>query len=609
MHSKSSVFKSTRNFLWLCSRAIGLVWRTNPGLTVGILLTSILQAILPTAELVASKLVIDRIVTNLSGHHSSSHFWSPSLGYLILIAVLIITLGQVLAPLNDTLRSILADRVTGQVNRKLLLATSKWPGLSHFEDPQIADDWERVRRYAPQSGLEILSVSTGVFINLCTMIGLAATLAHLHPLALLLVLATALPPMLAQWRYGTSTTRHLYTQTSESRKLGYWKRTQLTPEVAKDVRSYWLWPYFQCRYASSFEHTLGQLDKIRRGLSLRLSLASAVSAAGIAGVYMYLIWNLAQNLSPVGDLVLYGGAAMLMQSGLLALSATLGQIPKSVTFLPSLFKLLDVPADLQQAQTHRCVPHTIERGIKFQDVWFTYPGNNSPVLKGISFTWEPDQVLALVGPNGAGKTTIVKLLLRLYDPQEGRILLDGVDLKDYDLDDLRSRIAAIFQDFVRYEFTIKENVAIADISRMEDQDRLLLALQKADAYKLTAKLPKWIYTRLGRELGDTDLSGGEWQKIALARVFFRDSQILILDEPTAALGVYTENELYSRFTNLTHGKMVLLISHRFSTVKMADRILFIDNGTVQEEGTHEELMRLGGEYAKRYNAQSSAYAG
>jgi len=609
MHSKSSVVKSTRNFLWLCSRAIGLVWRTNPGLTVGILLTSILQAILPTAELVASKLVIDRIVTNLSGHHSSSHFWSPSLGYLILIAVLIITLGQVLAPLNDTLRSILADRVTGQVNRKLLLATSKWPGLSHFEDPQIADDWERVRRYAPQSGLEILSVSTGVFLNLCTMIGLAATLAHLHPLALLLVLATALPPMLAQWRYGTSTTRHLYTQTSESRKLGYWKRAQLTPEVAKDVRSYWLWPYFQCRYASSFEHTLGQLDKIRRGLSLRLSLASAVSAAGIAGVYMYLIWNLAQNLSPVGDLVLYGGAAMLMQSRLLELSAILGQIPKSVTFLPSLFKLLDVPADLQQAQTHRCVPHTIERGIEFQDVWFTYPGNNSPVLKGISFTWEPDQVLALVGPNGAGKTTIVKLLLRLYDPQEGRILLDGVDPKDYDLDDLRSRIAAIFQDFVRYEFTIKENVAIADISRMEDQDRLLLALQKADAYKLTAKLPKWIYTRLGRELGDTDLSGGEWQKIALARVFFRDSQILILDEPTAALGVYTENELYSRFTNLTHGKMVLLISHRFSTVKMADRILFIDNGTVQEEGTHEELMRLGGEYAKRYNAQSSAYAG
>ncbi len=608
MHSMGSLVKSTRNFLRLCGRAIELVWHTSPSLTLGILLTTILRAILPTAELVASKLVVDGIATNLSGRYSSSHVWSPHLGYLILIAVLIITLGQILAPLNDTLRSILADRVTGQVNRKLLLASSKWPGLAHFEDPQIADDWERVRRHASQSGVEMLSASTSAFLNLFTMVGLAATLAHLHPLALPLVLATALPQMLARWRYGTSTTRHLYTQTPESRKLGYWKRTQLTPDVAKDVRSYWLWPYFQLRYASSFEHTLGQLDKVRRGLSVRLSLASTVSALGIAGVYMYLIWNLTRNPSQVGDLVLYGGAATLIQSSLLELSSTLGQLPKFVVFLPSLFKLLDEPEDLPQTQSHRRVPHTIERGIKFQDVWFTYPSSDSPVLKGISFTWKPGQALALVGPNGAGKTTIVKLLLRFYDPQEGQILLDGVDLKDYDLDDLRSRMSAIFQDFVRYEFTVKENVAIADISGMEDQDRLLLALQRADAYQLTAKLPKWIHTRLGRELGDTDLSGGEWQKIALARAFFRDAQILILDEPTAALDVYTENELYSRFSNLTGGKMVLLISHRFSTVKMADRILFIDDGTVREEGTHEELMELGGEYAKRYNAQSSPYA-
>ncbi len=269
--------------------------------------------------------------------------------------------------------------------------------------------------------------------------------------------------------------------------------------------------------------------------------------------------------------------------------------------------MLEAPPDLPVSATPQPTPRPIRAGITFEHVAFTYPGRLEPVLADISFHLDPDECLALVGHNGAGKTTIVKLLLRLYDPTEGRILLDGVDLRDYDLNDLRREIGVVFQDFVRYELTAGENIGAGCIEALHDSARLLTAAARAGAEPLLQALPQGLATPLGRQFGGRELSGGEWQKLALARAFMRDAQLLVLDEPTAALDVVTEHDLYTRFHELTRGNMTLLISHRFSTVRMADRILYLADGTIREEGSHAELLARDGEYARLYRLQAELY--
>jgi ATP-binding cassette subfamily B protein len=269
--------------------------------------------------------------------------------------------------------------------------------------------------------------------------------------------------------------------------------------------------------------------------------------------------------------------------------------------------VIEAPPDLPCSPAPRPAPRPIRDGIVFEDVWFSYAGSDRPVLQGISFVMRPGEGLALVGHNGAGKTTIVKLLLRMYDPTGGRILLDGVDLRDYDLDDLRSHMGVIFQDFVRYELTAGENIGMGQVAALADEARLREAAAKGGAAELIEKLPRGLHTVLGREFGGHELSGGEWQKLALARAFVRDAQILVLDEPTAALDVHTEYDVYTRFYDLTRSRATLLISHRFSTVRMADRILYLAEGWIQEEGTPAELMARGGAYARLYTLQASQY--
>ncbi len=340
---------------------------------------------------------------------------------------------------------------------------------------------------------------------------------------------------------------------------------------------------------------------------LPMSLAGVLTASACGAVYLYVIWLVVHGQLSVGALALYGGAATLLQAQLLRVSFFTGLLPIHLSLLPSLLRVIEAPPDLPIAHHPRPVPVQIRQGIVFERVSFTYPGQSTPVLRDVSLRLLPGECVALVGHNGAGKTTIVKLLLRLYDPTGGHILLDGVDLRQYDLDELRRKMGAIFQDFGRYEFTVGENIGLGQLEHLGNRERQLDALVKAGGASLLERLPGGLDTLLGRELGERELSGGEWQKLALARAYLRDSPILILDEPTAALDVQTEYRIYTRFHDLTRDRLTLLISHRFSTIRMADRILYLAKGRIQEEGSHHELMERDGAYARLYRLQAAHY--
>ena len=604
-----SIIKQLLKSSQLLSLVIQLSWKAAPLLISALLILIVLQAALPVAELQLAKIVVDRVAQELGVAGSAAPApEGPPLVVWIIVTAVILVLGQTVQPFVTTLQMLAADRVTGYVTSELIRVANTWQGLLRFEDPSFADDLERARTRAASGGLNLMREATYGGISLLTAVYLIWALLGLHVLAPFLILLFSLPLMFTQWNYMRATGNHLYIQTPESRRLQYWRQTVLTPEPAKDVRLYDLVPLFRRRYDESFERSIGTLDRLRYRLTLRVMAASAISVVAVAAVYIYTIWTIVMDGSPVGDLVLYGGAATMLQAQVLSLGNSLGVLPSDFDFIPSIHRVLKAPPDLPTAVHTTPVPRRINQGIRFENVHFAYPGTTEPVLCGVSLSLRPAQSLALVGKNGAGKTTLVKLLLRLYDPTAGRILIDGVDIRDFNPDDLRREIGVIFQDYVRYELTAGENIGVGQVDVLGHRDVLLRAAEKAGATELLASLPEGLETVLGREFGGRELSGGEWQKLALSRAFVRECQILVLDEPTAALDVQTEYDIYTRFHDLTRDRTALLISHRFSTVRMADRIVYLDKGRVQEEGTHEELMKHGGGYSRLYKLQASHYA-
>ena len=604
-----SIIKQLLKSSQLLSLVIQLSWKAAPLLISALLILIVIQAALPVAELQLAKIVVDRVAQELGVAGSAAPAPDgPPLVVWIIVTAVILVLGQIVQPFVTTLQMLAADRVTGYVTSELIRVANTWQGLLRFEDPGFADDLERSRTRAASGGLNLMREATYGGISLLTAAYLIWALLGLHALAPFLILLFSLPLMFTQWNYMRATGNHLYIQTPESRRLRYWRHTVLTPEPAKDVRLYDLVPLFRRRYDESFERSIGTLDRLRYRLTLRVMAASAISVVAVAAVYIYTIWTIVMDGSPVGDLVLYGGAATMLRAQVVSLSDSLGIIPREFDFIPSIHRVLKAPPDLPIAEHTTPVPRRINHGITFENVHFAYPGTKEPVLCGVSLNLRPAQSLALVGKNGAGKTTIVKLLLRLYDPTAGRILIDGVDIRDFNPDDLRREIGVIFQDYVRYELTAGENIGVGQVDVLGHRDVLLRAAAKAGATELLGSLPEGLETVLGREFGGRELSGGEWQKLALSRAFVRECQILVLDEPTAALDVQTEYDIYTRFHDLTRDRAALLISHRFSTVRMADRIVYLDKGRVQEEGTHGELMKHGRGYSQLYKLQASHYA-
>ena len=590
-----------------CWTTVKLAWKAAPVLLVGVLLLFGVESLLPPLQLALSQAVIDSLAAPVGRTAALDPLVTHvPLAVWIALTIAVVALGQLIAALIAILQSQASDRLTGYVSEQVMLAANRWQGLERFEDPRFADDLHRAREAATRS-IDLVYFGAIVALALLTALSLSITLVGLHPLIPFLLILATLPQMARSFAYEWFISGHLYDSTPQTRRLQESLETLLSPRPAKDVRLYALFPFFRQRYETIFAQAIRPLAQERRRAIRPMSLAGTLAACACGAVYLYVIWLVAHGQLSVGALALYGGAATLLQAQLLRLSYFTGLFPIHLGFLPSLLRVIEAPPDLPVADHPRPAPKQIRQGIVFEQVSFTYPGQTTPVLRDVSFRLLPGECVALVGHNGAGKTTMVKLLLRLYDPSGGHILLDGVDLRQYDLGELRRTMGAIFQDFGRYELTAGENIGLGQLEHLGNRERQLDALVRAGGASLLERLPAGLDTLLGRELGERELSGGEWQKLALARAYLRDSQILVLDEPTAALDVQTEYRIYTRFHDLTRGRMTLLISHRFSTVRMADRILYLADGRIQEEGSHHELMERDGEYAGLYRLQAAHY--
>ena len=605
--------------------AVRLVWRSSPRLLVGFIILMLLQALLVPLQLALTRVVIDRAAFDLGllENLDSAAALLPLLVWIGLTAA-VLALGQLIQPFSSTFQGLAADRLTGYVTEQIIRAANRMQGLARFEDPDFADDLQRARKRSTRGALDLTLYVGRAAIEIFTASSLALVLFSLHPIVPFLLILATLPQMKRQWEYSERTISHLYIQTPESRRLEYSREVLLTPDAAKDVHLYAMGPFFRRRYDSIFASTTESLNRMRRPLAVKVALAATLATVASSAVYVYVAWMILQGERTVGDLALYGAAATVLQVNLIALGTEIGLLPLVLGFLPSLFQILEAPPDLPQsgasfgttgaeqdgplpAGTGMAAGSLRLRRIAFENVSFSYPGGADPVLCELSFSMDPDECVALVGRNGAGKTTIVKLLLRLYEPTSGRILLNGVDLRDYDLNELRRQMGVIFQDFVRYELTAAENIGMGQIDLLDDAKRLSTAAGRAGAAELLCRLPDGLDTQLGREFGGRELSDGEWQKLALSRAYLRDAQLLVLDEPTASLDVQTEYDIYTRFHELTGDRITLLISHRFSTVRMADRILFLADGRIQEAGNHTELIERNGEYARLYGLQAAQY--
>jgi ATP-binding cassette subfamily B protein len=569
----------------------------------------VVRSVVPVTTFWVGKLILDSVIAAKAGHGSLTQVWR----YLALELAIVLT-GEVLARASSLIESLLGDLFSNAMSVQLMEHAAKLD-LAQFEDPEFYDHLERARRQTV-GRIALLSLLLSMSQDALTLLTLAGALVAYNPWLLLLLAVAVIPSFLGETHFAALGYSLLFRWTPERRQLDYLRYVGASDKTAKEVQMFGLAPWLTERYRDLSQ----KFYEENRNLSVRRGVVSALlSILGTVGYYAAYIVILIRAVK--GDITIgtltflaasFGRGRDVIQNILLSAS----NVAEQALYLRDLFVFLEMRPTIESAPNARPVPAKIQSGFVFENVGFRYPDSERWAVRNVDLVLRPGERVALVGENGAGKTTITKLLARLYDPTEGRITLDGVDLKEYDLVSLRHTIGVIFQDFVRYDMRFDENIGVGEIDSVRaDLDRnngtppaISAAAENSLAASLLPRFSKGYQQMLGRRFDEgVDLSGGEWQKIALARAYIRDAQVLILDEPTAALDARAEYEVFLRFSELVAGRMAILISHRFSTVRMADRIIVLRHGKVEEQGSHEELLANGGLYEELFTMQAQGY--
>ncbi len=579
-----------------------MVWDTSPPLVGVTTVLRLVRSLLPLAMLWVSKLILDAVVAWIKrGNGDSARLWK-----LVLLELGLAVLSDLLARANSLADSLLSDRFTNRISVRLIEHATKLD-LASFEDPVFYDKLERARRQTT-GRIGLLAAVLNVGQDTLSLISLSAGLIIFSPWLMVLLVAAVIPAFLGETHFTSLAYSVLYRWTPQRRLLDYIRLLGASNQSAKEIKIFGLGPHLTERYREVSDRIYLDNKTVavkRASVGFALNL---ISTGGYYGAYaVVLIRTLAGAIS-IGTFTFLTGAFSRSRSYIERILQSFTDISDQALYLKDLFEFFEMEPTIRSAASSLPAPRPIRTGFEFRNVGFAYPGSTRMVVENMNFRLEAQEKIALIGENGAGKTTVVKLLARLYDPTVGNILLDGIDLREYDVEDLRKEIGVIFQDYMRYELLAKENIGFGKIEELADRARIESAARKSMAFEIIGKFPNGYDQMIGRRFdGGVDLSGGEWQKFALARAYMRDAQLLILDEPTATLDARAEYEVFRRFAELTQGRMAVLISHRFSTVRMADRILVLQNGRIREQGTHEHLVALGGQYAELFELQAAGY--
>jgi len=580
-----------------------LIWSASPRLVSSDLVLRVVSAVIPVATLWIAKLIIDRVAA-AAGHPGPM---TKTLWWLVAAEFVLATLLTLCSRAVDYCETRIAEEFSREVSQKVIRHATRMD-LVRFEDAGFQDLLERARMQATDRA-DMLS-DMGRFIQQAiALLSLSAAAAVLSPWLLLLVVCCVFPTFLAESHYAFASYSLAHELTPQRRELDYLRQLCTSSASIKEVKLFQLAEFLEQRFISITRGLIHRSARVARGRLVAGSAFTVVGSIGYYAAYAILVASAMRGSITVGTLTFLTGALLSSSVSIQALLSLSSKIADQFLFLNDLFLFLEVQPAQKPGQTAgRSAENPKQSGIEFREVSFSYPGSERPVLRDVSFKIGPKERIALVGANGQGKTTIVKLLSRLYEPSAGAIYLDGVDLRDYAVEELWERIGVIFQDFGKYEMTAAENIAIGRIAERGNVERLREAACASGADETLSKLPNGFDQLLGRRFeGGVDLSGGEWQRLAIARAYLRRAGILVLDEPTAALDARAEHEVYTRFADLATDHIVLLISHRFATVRIADRILVLDEGVIREEGTHDDLIGRGGLYAEMFELQAANY--
>jgi ATP-binding cassette subfamily B protein len=594
-------------------RYVAMVWRSSPGLTFLALALRLIRALLPVAILYVGKLIIDGVVTVIqTPHNFETLYWGlhneqlENILLLLAVEFAMAVTADVLGRVTSLIDGLLSERMSTDASLRLMQHAAILD-LQDFENADFQDRLDRAR-HQTTGNMTLMMQIFNQGQDIVTVVSFALGLLFYEPWLILLLVVALLPAFMGEAHFNALGYALDFQRTPQRRELDYIRHTASSSETAKELKIFGLHGFLADRYLWLAKG----LYSAHRQLAFRRtawgSIFSGIGTAGYYGAYAFIVWRTMTGALSVGDLTFLAASFQRLRGLLEGLLANFSSIAGQALYLKDLYSFFELRPTIISPLQPRPFPSPIRRGFEFEDVGFIYPGAKKWTVRNLNFKLKAGEVVALVGENGAGKTTLVKLLTRLYDPVEGRILLDGHDLREYSLEDVRNNIGVIFQDFVHYNLPIRDNIAAGKISARDDISRISNAAKRSQAHDLIENLPHGYEQMIGKHFQNgLELSGGEWQKIAIARAYMREADVLVLDEPTAALDARAEFEVFQRFKELCMGRIAVLISHRFSSVRMADRILVLAGGTVEAEGKHEELVVHPGRYAELFELQAAGY--